>query len=578
MPQTRSQWSTTWLARSQARGRRSAAARSPQPRCSRQYGPSSRPEVKPIPGELSIHCAALHAELTDPETTFAAFDDLVATVRDPNNSHLVVQTRLSVFTEILNLADRPVAEICRILGGIVDDQALEISIARHGLDGTPILNVDRPDEQAGLSVDDRLELSRRYLSIPARPGRHIVWVAYGDAHLAGEESRVEVGPVEFFDGPALLEAIAEGAVSPHRLPEELLGPSPPGGRDLDLWPTGGEIRRWVAARVDLGTGQFSDPIRIGRAQADTIVQLAAFENGESTWQPLAGILHIVDRRHHSSERFRLADDFHDLLVDRDTTARAFPEVASTVGARLSVIDPVLGRLLRELSTLNASTRSAEPDMAADIRVIEFVTRQNQSPYWPDFLKDNIAVHHARNRAIREIYQSVLGVLDAMVLDNEGDLERRIREFLPDGRMLMNRKAALDLIPELMVGLPDHHMAARRLREVARRVQDLAQLKAWIDELAADYRIRISRAARFRNGFTHGGAAAPQVATTVRLLINEQARLAAGTALAALVKGQPVKQTFDLYRAGHREWPRQILAAEDIADALFDQDTRGASIS
>jgi hypothetical protein len=234
---------------------------------------------------LSIHLATLHAELTDPETTLAAFDDLVATVRDPDNSHLVVQTRLSVLTEILDLTDRPVAEICRILGGIVDDQALEISIARHGLDGTPILNVDRPDEQAGLSVEDRLELSRRYLSIPARPGRHLVWVAYGDAHLAGEGPRVEVGPVEFFDGPALLEAIAEGEVSPHRLPEELLDPRGPGGRDLDLWPTGEEIRRWVAARVDLGTGQFSDPIRIGRAQADAIVQLAAFENDESTRQP-----------------------------------------------------------------------------------------------------------------------------------------------------------------------------------------------------------------------------------------------------------------------------------------------------
>jgi hypothetical protein len=50
---------------------------------------------------LSIHLATLHAELTDSETTLAAFDDLLATVRDPNDSHRVVQTRLSVFTEIL---------------------------------------------------------------------------------------------------------------------------------------------------------------------------------------------------------------------------------------------------------------------------------------------------------------------------------------------------------------------------------------------------------------------------------------------------------------------------------------------
>ncbi len=37
-----------------------------------------------------------------------------------------------------------------------------------------------------------------------------------------------------FDGPALLEAIGEGEASQHRLPEELLDPRGPGGRDLDI--------------------------------------------------------------------------------------------------------------------------------------------------------------------------------------------------------------------------------------------------------------------------------------------------------------------------------------------------------
>jgi hypothetical protein len=60
-------------------------------------------------------------------------------------------------------------------------------------------------------------------------------------------------------------------------------------------------------------------------------------------------------------------------------------------------------LLREVNTLKVSTRSTEPDLLAhDIRVIEFVTRQNQHPYWPDFPQGNVAIFYARNRAVTEI--------------------------------------------------------------------------------------------------------------------------------------------------------------------------------
>jgi hypothetical protein len=72
----------------------------------------------------------------------------------------------------------------------------------------------------------------------------------------------------------------------------------------------------------------------------------------------------------------------------------------------------------------------------------------------------------------------------------------------------------------------HRPSGRRLREVARRTRSVDDLGAWIDELMADYRTRINRAVRFRNGIIHGGVAQIEVARTVRYLINSQARLAA----------------------------------------------------
>jgi hypothetical protein len=526
----------------------------------------------------------LRVELSDANTTVAAFDDLLDAVRDPANSHLFITARLAVLTEVLEVSDRASAQICRILGGILDDQALEISIARHGLDGTPRADVDRPDEFAGLAEEDRLELSRRYLLRPAQEGHHVVWVAYDDARIAVDGCwRQPVGMVEFFDGPTLLEILdkPDTAPSDRPLPEELLTPIMFGGRDIDLWPSSEQHQHWVAARVDLGTSTFSNPIQVGREQADAIVQLAAFESGKSTWTPMAGVLHLFDHSHHSSERFHTLDEIqHRVRVDNDSTAAEFPEIAASIAGHLPVVNPALRRLLREIAALNASTRSGELDLLArEVTVVETVTRLNDEPptAWPEFLVKNLPIFQARGQVIDEVYEAVSGVLNAFHYPEAPHLSSEaILELLPDGRTLFKRKAALDLVPQLIPGLPDHHMAARRLREVARRTQDVTHLRQWVDELAADCRTKIGRAARLRNGLTHAGAAPAEVASTIRLLINRYARLVAGTALEAVVAASSVKQAFDNYRTGNKRWRQHILAAADICDALFDPPAEGGS--
>jgi uncharacterized protein YutE (UPF0331/DUF86 family) len=141
----------------------------------------------------------------------------------------------------------------------------------------------------------------------------------------------------------------------------------------------------------------------------------------------------------------------------------------------------------------------------------------------------------RNRAVTEIYRAVAVVVDAFVFENPHELRQRIREDPPDGRVRMDLQAALELVSQLVADLPQHDADARRLKEMARPTQSVTHLKAWIDELVADYKIKIDRAARFRNGLTHGGAAVLEVAATIRLLVNRRARLPARTALEAVLE-------------------------------------------
>lgn len=526
--------------------------------------------------------AALQGELREPDTAISALDDLLDAFRDAANSHLLINTRLTVLTEVLELSGRASAEICRIIGGVLDDQALEISIAHHNLNGSPILAAERPDDFAGMPEADRLELSRRYLTRPAQEGHHVVWVAYGDARVAGQEAwRQPVGIVEFFDGPTLVEKLSnpESGSSDESLPDELLTTPGPGGRDIDLWPSS-DHRHWVAARVDLGTGAYPSPIRVGRDVADAAVAVVAFNAGKSTWTPLAGVLHVVDNVHHGSEQFHTPDEIqHRVSVENDRTADEFPGIAVTMAAHLPIVDPALQRLLREISALNASTKSDGSDLfPREVAVVENITRLNRDAptAWPKFLKDNLSIWQARAQVIDEIYDAVWQVL--WNFHYEDLTIEAISEAQPDGRTLFKRKAALDLVPQLAPGMPDHNMRGRRLREVARRLQDLDHLEAWVDELAADCRIKIDRASRLRNGLIHGGPAPAPVMETVRLRFNRHARAVARTALEAVVAGRPVKQVFDDYRAGNRRWRQHIPRAADICDAIFDAPSKAAAPS
>lgn len=525
--------------------------------------------------------AQIRAELADTRSWVAAFDDLLAIVQDPDASDDALGARLDVLAGVLELADRSAAEVCRLLGGVIDDQALEISHAKHEIYGSPLRRFERVDEPAGLAEDERLDLCRLYLQTATTPGHHVVWLAYGDAQIGPGDWRARVddwqarvGPVEFLDGPTLVQAIEESANGScdGGVPAELFEVLDQSELNGGFWPDAESVRHWVAVRVDLGATAISNPIETGRAQAEAVIQLAVFENQGSTWFPLAGVLHITDGHLRSSEAFHPADSFHHLRVEKDETGLQLTEIASAIGRHLPVVDPSLRRFLREVRALNAASQSPDLELLLnDFRVIEYVTRRNSRPDWAGFLKDNLATFHAHHQILDEIYQSVSAVLLAFHFSNRQELQAQIREQLPGGGVIINRKAALHLISELLPELPVYHPAARQLRRVACRTQDVAHLDGWVSQLIAEYKVKVDRAERLRNGLIHGGAASLEAAGTIRLLINSDARVIAKAALEAMLEGQAMKQVFDGYRSRNRDWKRRIVTAEDVTDALFDDE-------
>lgn len=201
------------------------------------------------------------------------------------------------------------------------------------------------------------------------------------------------------------------------------------------------------------------------------------------------------------------------------------------------------------------------------------------PDWTGFAFAYNSVTWAYSHVLDAIYGAVQDVLDDLVLLNAGLLEarteynRRLVRTETWGRISVDIGAALELIPVLSAVVPVHHAASRRLRSVAVRTASVEALAIWVDELVHNYRAKIARAARYRNGLTHGGAADEEVARSVRSFTNDQARAAVAAALRATMEGQRVKAAFADRRKAAKVWRAKVWRAKirgsaTVHDALF----------
>ncbi len=249
--------------------------------------------------------ASARIELGTIAAAIAAFDDLVDTLRFPQTSHTQVAARMQALAATFRCADRALVNIASQLAGVFDNSALDVALARHDLEDTDLpTEWPDPDDDAGLSVQERLDLARQLIALSTPPGHHVIWITYGNARF--DPWRFEMGPVTFFDGPAMLgcfHVMREDPSAGHSAglavdgrpfghPPEFLHPERGEPlRDKRDWPN---EEHWVVARIDLGHERYSDPIRVARDQADALVNLAAFRNGRTGWKPFQGHLHIVD--------------------------------------------------------------------------------------------------------------------------------------------------------------------------------------------------------------------------------------------------------------------------------------------
>lgn len=507
----------------------------------------------------------------------AAFDDLVETVRNDASSPEQLTVRLRILESTLGVDGRSLGSEGRLLAGVLDDAAMDVAVAGHYLHETPMPPMSELSnrDNAGLTAAERIGLCQALLQDERPAGRQVVWLVYGDARCA-DSWRIELGPITFFDGPALLgavDAVREGNTGPRDyLPSELWTEtelSDPQHRQY-TWPR--DVEHWVAVRIDLGDQRLADPVRTAWDQVDALVQVAGFHGNGTSWQRFSGYQVVIDGQSRGSSPFGPPRD-HRLLLDH--TDEQLLELAPRLADRLPVTDPLLAELLRVSALVHDRAESADPTtLLQDVRAIELVASRCDVS-WQRLLTDHQAISTVRRRTVLDVFNAVWTIAGSHELASHVDgmpSPNELQRSVPGDhrRYELRIDVAFAALLDLANRLPAHHAAGRRIRSLARHLADTGALGRWVDGSVADYRRRVNRLKRCRDALTHGGPISLDVAATVQPFANREAQAVVATALEAVLEGRTVRQFYDELRDEQETWREAMGSATSVLAALTGQ--------
>lgn len=504
------------------------------------------------------------AELARPATAEAAFDDLVEAAANLDTDYTVLDQLVQHLEAAIDASGRrPGAKLLR-LDDVLDNRAWDVKLSLYELGDLPDPpNSDEIMNDAGLTLDSRLELCHRLLTSDQPGGRHVVWLCYENARL--HPHTVEFGDVTFFNGEMLVDALEQGhmVIGQHHTPVPAELPRPGDLHSWSDWPPKDED--WVAVRVNLGQQPLADPVRDAVDQADSLVKLAAFYGRGTVWRRMPGHQRVLDGQRRGGSMHWGRADIKKLVDKTDFVLEA---IAPQFTPHVLITDPTLRSLIDTTAVLDTHRHDIDPtSIVHSIRAVEKVIGHTPAP-WHEYLKIHFRGEWARDRIRDEIGEALHRVGEAYELRGVVQLPPDEELYRLDrGQHSYDHAVAITELPRLAQEIPTHHPTARQVRSLAKRTANTGQLQVWAEELTAEYERLIDRLARCRNSLAHGGPISDPMARTVQHLADTHARRTTGSALEAFLHGRPPASALDASRLAAEQWLAALPALGSVEDAF-----------
>ncbi len=456
----------------------------------------------------------------------------------------------------------PSDRLVRLLRGVLDDSERFVTEARRAVsEGTVQLGPRDPERgAAGLPIVDRFDLIEQYLLLPVAEAQSEVWVGVEDAFFDG---RVEVGPVTFWQGSALREAI-QGGTEVH-LPDVV---TRHGELFSWLWKRREEGASFALARVLVASGTPSAARADAKDTVRALLALAEFDEGYTAWRVAErGLLHFVDDQWVFREQLgpgRQPKGLDRAQIARDNTPAALRARAPSVGPKLPLRATTVDvRHAFELLHWLAQGR-ATPGPARIVltkRVIE------RAAGWArvkedTFTDQQLAIPWARRQTLSRISDATSAAL-AVLKDAADDKHRiwleahneprRIIVGYPGSRTAIDTSKALEHLEWFAKDLEAGSEAGDELDGLRPLVATGAAYADWIDRLLEEFGHLRRRYSRHRNAVVHGGPINDQSIETILLFADALAVDTLAAAIEAVLSARPLHEYFARRKQGHNDW-------------------------
>jgi hypothetical protein len=331
------------------------------------------------------------------------------------------------------------------------------------------------------------------------------------------------------------------------------------------------------ARVVLGTGAWTDPVRVATEQAEAVVALAGFHVGDDRWRPLPGYLAAVDGRVTGMQGFGSVPSAEDIATGlyQDSMDTELARLEPQLQARLPLTDRDLSEIVHAVRWWQQARR--QPPLAAillHVRVLELLSQRLGVAKWYDYLDE----YHRAFWIRRAMLHYLASLVDDCVRNYDhvapGDQERvkelgrSMTAWQPGGRRTVDLTQALSALPELASLFPPHDRLGRSARSALARFT-VPVLATWRDELANDWNLARDRLIRVRNSLAHGGPIEEEPADSVHGFARQLAGWSLAVALEGLLQGRGIEQAHATRQQNADQWNDTLLSASSVASALID---------
>ena len=517
--------------------------------------------------------ARLGARWAEADVCEAAWNDLADACRDEATSYETLSLHRDLFWELIRAGDYGPEEMSRLLAAVLSDSEFHLVQARLWLGDISEEDVTwpRPGGDAGLTDDEQLALCARLITKQPAPGHHVVWLAFDRA--GPTSTHKQVGPVSFWNPEWRRAVLERGEVNLQHVPAELKDSD--GFFKPDVLPAERDVR---LARVDLGPGVFTDPVRLAGEQAEAVVALAGFHVGDAKWRRLPGHLIAIDGHIRGIGTFSRALSSDEMVTGpyQDAMEAELDKLAPRLEGHLPITDADLSEIIDAVHWWQQARR--QPPLAAvllHVRVLELIAQRTNADPWHQYLE----TFHRANWLRRTMVRAVGDVVDDCLWNYEKaaapedrvwlrELSLAVTTWRPGSGRSLDLKSALVSLPELVRIFPVHDGLGRRLRSVATRLESIDAFVRWHDDLAGQWPLVLKRLQRIRNALAHGGPIQDSAVATVHQFAMQLAGWSLSVALEGVLEGDGVVRAHQRYSQEADQWESTLPSASDPVEALL----------